>query len=219
MQNHHHNCGPVLTMMLLFESMPFHQMCQDCYLQPQWTADMFLKKRRKTRRTSTLVQFLCVIRCFQRAPVARGRIQMCVFFFTVRRRRREAREPIATAWGRVVCGLLWKWKMDSFNTHNHHSHPNGETRACTLNWLANARPWCEKEDNQRGEERGSPPGKGELSVGLKSERSEDRTGWFLLSMFRRCVYYRVIVAVVLFLLFSVFLLTSVFRFMEYSSFG
>lgn len=64
-------------------------------------------------RHSMSVQFLCVIPCFQSAPVARGRIQMCVFFFTVRRRRRGASEPITTARGRVVCGLLWIWKMDN----------------------------------------------------------------------------------------------------------
>lgn len=59
------------------------------------------------------VQFLCVNRRFQSAPVVRGRIQMCVFFFTVRRGRRGASEPITTARGRVVRGLLWIWKMDN----------------------------------------------------------------------------------------------------------
>lgn len=107
----------------------------------------------KTRRPSMTVHFLCVIRCFHGAPVARGRIQMCVFFFTVRRVRRGASEPITTARG---AGRVWtvvNMENGQFNTRVHHSHTDGETCAFTLNRFADARPWCEKENYQRGEER------------------------------------------------------------------
>lgn len=131
----------------------------------------------KMWRSSVSVQFLCVIRGFRSAPAVQGRVQMCVFFFTGRRRRRGASEPITAARGRVECELLWIWKNGQFITHIHHSYPKGESFGCTLIWLANAWPWCETEDHQwGGEERGSLPGKGELSVGEKSGRSGDCTG-------------------------------------------
>lgn len=104
----------------------------------------------KMRRPCMTVHFLCVIRCFHGAPVARGRIQMCVFFFTVRRVRRGASEPITSARG---AGRVWTvvvMENGQFNTQVYHSYPDGKSCAITLNRLAGAWPWCEEENHQRG---------------------------------------------------------------------
>lgn len=133
------------------------------------------------------VQFLCVIRCFQSAPVALGsHPDVCVCLYGATKTSRS----LWTNHYRPGAGRVWTvvdMENGQFNTHIHHSYPEGETCACTLNWFANARPWCEKENYQRGEERGSPPGKGELSVWEKSERRRGSYWWFLLSLLRGCV--------------------------------
>lgn len=127
----------------------------------------------------------------KRSSCAGSHPDVCVFLYCATKTSRSL-------WAnhhRPGAGRVWTvvdMENGQFNTHIHLSYPDGKTCARTLNWFANARPWCEKENYQRGEERGSPPGKGELSVGEKSERSGDRTGWFLLSLFRGCARCRCI---------------------------
>lgn len=107
---------PALTGMLIRQH-NLYAKWQDYYIQPRKTVQM-LRKTAKNGRNSTLVQFPCVIPCFQSAPVARGRIQMCVFFFTVRRRRWGASEPITAALG---AGRVWTvvvMENGQFSTHN-----------------------------------------------------------------------------------------------------
>lgn len=112
----------------------------------------------------------------KRSSCAGSRPDVCVFLYGATKTARSF-WPITASRGRVERELLWMWKNGQFITHIHHSYPNGESFGCTLIWLANAWPWCETENHQLGgEERGSLPGKGELSVGEKSGRCGDCTG-------------------------------------------
>lgn len=163
------------------------------------------------------VQFLCVIRCFQSAPVALGsHPDVCVFLYGATKTSRS----LWTNHYRLGAGRVWTVvDMENGHTHIHHSYPEEETCACSLNWIANARPWCEKENYQRGEERVSLPGKSQLCVGEKSELRGSHW-WSLLSVFRRGDHCGCILAI---MYKSVILLrlcitkSCVFGVIEYSS--